>query len=326
MLVTRHSAFSISAAVAAVGLVAATATAQTVELRYKWTKDDVLEYRMTLHTTSDVSGVPGRDDTRTEQTVTQRITLTVAGVGPSGAATVNETVNEIRSELKTPTGTVVVDTANPSETSNDPVAETMSKMLAAVVGQPITIVLGPDGTVRSVGGGSRLLERILEAGNASRDSAAASQALSSLYSDDALRSMLEQSFPKLPPQPVKPGDTWSSQIPLGNQTIGRIRAALTFTLKTVEGAVGAERAHVAAAMTLTQDVKPPPAGATRVTLTLGDSRGEGDLAFDVARGRIVRSEMRTDMPSTVGMMGPRGTPMTFKNLVKTTATMELIEK
>jgi len=309
----------------AVSAIAAPAAAQ-VELRYKWTKGDVLEYRMTLHTTSDVTGVPGRADATTTQTITQRITLTVAGVGASGAATITETVNEIRSELTTPTGTIVVDTAKPSETSKDPVAETMNRMLGAVVGQRINIVILPDGTVRSVGGGSRLLERILEAGNATPDTAMASQALSSLYSDDALRSLLEQSFPKLPPQPLKPGDTWSGQIALGNQTIGRITGALTFTLKSVEGAAGAERANVTAAMTLTQAGKPPAAGATRVTLTLGDSRGEGELEFDVARGRIARSAMRTEMPSTVSMMGPQGTPVTFKNRVKTTATMELIDK
>jgi len=66
--------------------------AAPVELRYKWIKGDVLDYRVTLHTTSDVSGVPGRDDARTEQTVTQRITLTVDGVAPSGVASVHETV------------------------------------------------------------------------------------------------------------------------------------------------------------------------------------------------------------------------------------------
>jgi hypothetical protein len=317
--------FGIFAAVAGVVLftIAAPAAAQ-VELRYKWNKGDVLEYRVTLHTTSDVSGVPGRDDARTEQTITQRITLTVDGVAPNGVASVHETVTSIRSELTAPNGKVVVDTAAPSESSKDPIAEAMGKMLTAVIGQSINIVFAPDGTVRSIEGGSRLLERVVAAAAADHDAAMASQALTSLYSDEALRTMLEQSFPKLPAQPLKPGDTWTGQLALGNQAVGRIAAALTFTLKSVDGA--AQRAAVTAAMKLTQAVKPPAGGTTRVTLTLGDSHGEGDIVFDVAHGRIVSNTMQTAMPSTVSMIGPDGNPVTFKNRVSTTATMEFVQK
>jgi len=235
--------FGILAAAAAIGMLTiATPAAAQVELRYKWVKGDVLDYRVTLHTTSDVSGVPGRDDARTEQTITQRITLTVDGVAPTGVASVHETVGSIRSELSAPNGKVVVDTAAPSETTKDPIADAMSKMLTAVVGQTINIVFGPDGTVRSLEGGARLLERVITAGGASRETAMASQALTALYSDDALRSMLEQSFPKLPVQPLKPGDTWTGQLALGNQTVGRIAAALTFTLKSLDGTGDTERA------------------------------------------------------------------------------------
>jgi len=319
--------FGILAAAAAIGMLTiATPAAAQVELRYKWVKGDVLDYRVTLHTTSDVSGVPGRDDARTEQTITQRITLTVDGVAPTGVASVHETVGSIRSELTAPNGKVVVDTAAPSETTKDPIADAMSKMLTAVVGQTINIVFGPDGTVRSLEGGARLLERVITAGGASRETAMASQALTALYSDDALRSMLEQSFPKLPVQPLKPGDTWTGQLALGNQTVGRIAAALTFTLKSLDGTGDTERATVTTAMKLTQAVKPPTGGATRATLTLGDSHGEGEIVVDVAHGRIVRNTMQTEMPSTVSMIGPEGKPVTFKNRVKTASTMELVER
>lgn len=316
----------ILAAVAATVLVtvAAPAAAQ-VELRYTWNKGDVLDYRVTLHSSSEVSGIPGRDAATTEQTVTQRITLTVDGVAPNGVASVHETVTAIRSELTTPMGKIVVDTAAPSETSKDPIAEGMAKMLAAVIGQPINVVFAPDGTVRSLDGGSRLLERVMSAAAADQNPMAA-QALTSLYSDEALRSMLEQSFPRLPAQPLKTGDTWTGQLALGNQAVGRIAASLTFTLKSVEGASGEQRATVTAAMKLTQAVKPMAGGPTRATLTLGDSRGDGELLFDVARGRIISNAMRTEMPSTVNMVGQDGKPVTFQNRVRTTATMELVTK
>jgi hypothetical protein len=318
---------SVLFAIAAVGSGAAgpPAAEQSVQLRYQWTKGDVLEYRVTLHSTGEVSGVPGRGDTKTEQMITQRITLTVDGVAPNGVASVHETVTAIRSESSALVGKIIVDTAKPSDDTTDPIGQAMSKMLAAVVGQPINIVITPDGTVRSIEGGSRLLERIAQGANADPEMAAASQALTSLYGDQAIRGMLEQSFPKLPPQPVKPGDTWMGQIALGNQTIGRIAAALTFTLKRVDGGASG-RATVTAAMKLTQEVKPPAAGATRMTMALGDSRGEGELVFDIGRGRIATNTMRTEMPSTVTMIGPDGSPVAFHNRVKTNAAMELVEK
>jgi hypothetical protein len=305
---------------------ASPAVVQGVVLRYHWTKGDVVEYRVTLKTSSAVTGIPGRDAQSTEQTLTQRIRLAVDDVAADGVATMHEMVIAIRSEVLTPRGKVVFDTASPADRSADPIADTMGKMFSAVIGEPITFVLAPDGAVRKIDGGSRLIERVAGGVNADRDAAIASQALRSLYSDEALRTMLEQSFPKLPSAPIKPGDTWTGQIALGNEMIGRVTAALTFTLKSVDGDAGAQHATVSVAMKLTQDVKPPAAGGTRVALTLGDSHGEGDVRFDVARGRIERSTMRTEMPSTVSMAGPDGKPVTLSNRVTTQMSMELVQQ
>jgi hypothetical protein len=298
---------------------ASTAIAQTAELRYHWTTGDVLDYRVTLHTKSDVT-VPGRPDASTEQTITQRITLKVGVVAKN--AIVVETVTAIRSEVTTPNGTLVVDTAAPSNAANDPVGGPLTKMLQAVVGQPIDIVFAPDGTVGTVQGGSKLLERIRGAANPNAQTAMSSQALTALYSDEAIRTMLEQSFPKLPPRPVKTGDTWKGEIALGNPSVGRINAALTFTVQSLD----AERTTIAEAVSLTQNSKPEPSGEAHMTVALGDSHGEGEMVFDVARGRIVRNSMRTEMPSSVEMIGRDGQPRKFQNRVITEATMELMNK
>ena len=310
----------------AVLLPLALAGAQPVSLRYHWTKGEVVEYRFTLQSKSSVSGVPGRDDSSTEQNVTQRIRLTVDDVSGDGAASMHEMVTQIRSEMQTPMGKVTYDTTEPGKASDDPVVGTMAKMFGAVIGEPIAIVLGPDGSVRKVEGGSRLIDRIGESVKADRNAVMMSQALRSLYSDEALRSMLEQTFSKLPAGPVNAGDTWNGQLALGNETIGRIAAALTFTLKELDGAGPSQRAIIGASMKLTQEVRPPAAGGARVSLTLGDSRGEGEIRFDVARGRILRSTMKTEMPSTVNMTAPDGSPVTFRNRVTTSAAVELIEK
>ncbi len=315
-------------AAAAVLLASLSATAplsaQPVTLRYRWTKSEVVEYRFTLQSKSSVSGIPGRDGSSTEQNITQRIRLTVDDVSADGAASMHEMVMQIRSEMQTPTGKVTFDTSNPGKASDDPIAATMAKIFAAVIGEPISIVLGPDGSVRKVEGGSRLIERIGEGIKADKNEVMMSQALRSLYSDEALRRMLEQTFSKLPDTAVNVGDTWKGELALGNETIGRIDAALTFTLKGLDAA--GQRATIGAAMKLTQDPRPPATGGARVSLTLGDSHGEGEIEFDAARGRIVRSTMKTEMPSTVNMIGPDGSPVVLRNRVTTSAAVELIEK
>lgn len=314
------------AATLAAVLLAASVQAQPVTLRYHWTKGEVVEYRFTLQTSSSVSGIPGRDDSSTQQNVTQRIRLTVDDVSADGVASMHEMVTQIRSEMQTPTGKVTYDTTEPGKASDDPVAGTMAKMFGAIIGEPIAIALGPDGSVRKVEGGSRLIDRIGESIKADRNAVMMSQALRSLYSDEALRSMLQQTFSRLPDGPVKAGDTWNGQLALGNETIGRIAAALTFTLKGLDGAGPSQRAVIGTAMKLTQEVRPPAAGGARLSLTLGDSHGEGEIRFDVARGRILRSTMKTEMPSTVNMTAPDGSPVTFRNRVTTSAAVELIEK
>src|SRR5215472_16048830 len=84
---------------------------QSVSLRYHWTKGDVVEYRVTLHTSSVATGIPGRDAAATEQTITQRIRLAVDDVTADGVATMHEMVTQIRSEVQTPSGKIVYDTA-----------------------------------------------------------------------------------------------------------------------------------------------------------------------------------------------------------------------
>lgn len=297
------------------------AIAQTAELRYHWTKGDALDYRVSLNTKSDVT-VPGRPDANTEQAITQRITLTVDGVDKNGTATVHETVTAIRSQVTTPTGTLVVDTTARSNPTNDPVGAPLMQMFQAVLGQPITIVFAPDGTVKSVQGGAKLLERIHGTVNPNADTAMSSQALTALYSDEAIRTMLEQSFPKLPAQPVKIGDTWNGELALGNPSVGRINAALTFTMHSLDG----DRATITEAVSLTQSSKPQPTGEAHVTVALGEGHGEGELLFDVARGRIVRNSMRTEMLSSVEMIGQDGQSRKFQNRVTTGAIMELMGK
>jgi hypothetical protein len=147
------------------------------------------------------------------------------------------------------------------------------------------------------------------------------QGLKSLLSEEGLRTALEQSFSAMAPTPVSVGDSWNGQVSLGNEMVGKIIGQQTFTLKGVE----ADVATIGVTMTLKQE-SATPIGPASMTMKLGASRGDGEIRFDLARGRILRGSMRTEMPSTMTMTGPDGRPATMQNTTKTSMTMELIDK
>jgi hypothetical protein len=161
----------------------------------------------------------------------------------------------------------------------------------------------------------------------SRDpaAAAAAQGLRSMMTDEALKAMMEQSFARLPGNPVKVNDTWDGQLDLGNDIVGKIGGAVKFTVKAIDGAEDAAMARIAVSLVLKQETAPPP-GPNGMVMKLGAATGDGEMLFDVARGRIRKSTMKSNMPSTITMQAPDGSPATLQNRTTTTVTMETVEK
>jgi hypothetical protein len=305
---------------------AAPAYAQGVTLRYKWTKGEARTYRMTTQTDSVITGMPGGAGTMTmAQTMTQVLKLTAEEVAPDGTATLRQTFQSVRMESNGPMGKVVFDSAS-FENGDSPMVQSMRQVLGAMIGESVLIEMAADGTVRKVDGASRIADKITRVIAADPAAGAAGQGIKSMLSDDALKGTLEQSFPKLPPGPARTGDTWTSQLAIGNQVMGRILGESTFTLKAPEGTGDAPLARIGVHLALKQEVVPPPSGPAGMVMTLGDARGEGEIVFDVARGHIQRSTMRSDLPSSVTMNTPEGTVTTMNNKTTTTVTMALVER
>lgn len=310
--------------VPALVLCAAVADAQTVTLRYRWTKGESRTYRMATETASDVSGMPEGRTTFT-QSMSQVLKFTAEDVAADGTATIRQTFQSLRMEGNGPMGKMLVDTAVP-DTAADSAARPMRQVLDAMIGESVVIVAAPDGTIRRVEGASRIAEKIAHLADGDPAAGAAGQGIRRMLSEDALKSTLEQTFPRLSAGPVAIGAGWTGQLAMGNEAIGRVAGTSTFTLKAVEGAGAAQKARIAVGLTLKQEVVPTPSGPMRMVTTLRDNKGEGDILFDVARGHIQRTTMRTEVTSTVTMNGPDGVPTTMQNKTTTTMTMELVEK
>jgi hypothetical protein len=307
----------------------AAADAQTVTLRYRWTKGESRSYRVTTQTDSTITGMPGQNGApggpvATSQTVTQVFKFTADDVAPDGSVTLRQTFQSVRMESTSPMGKAVVD-STVADLGTDPATQGMRKVLTAMVGESVVIAMAPDGTVRSIDGGTALAAKIAKVADGDPAARPAVVAVRGQLSDEALRTTLEQTFPKLSGPPVKPGDTWMGQIAMGNPAIGRVTGRSTFTFRPAEGAAEAP-ARISVGLTLRQDVVPPPSGPAGMVMTLGAAKGEGELLFDVSKGQIQRSTMRTDMPSTATMTGPDGGVLTMENKTTIVMTMSLVEK
>lgn len=317
------------AALVAFAAIAVPAAAQSVPLRYRWTKGEARTYRMTTTTERVMTGVPGAPPgpVTVVQTVTQVLKFTADEVAPDGAATLRQTFQSTRTEMSNPGGKFVFDSTAP-DASQDALAQSVREITAAMIGESIVIAIAADGAVRRIEGGPRIADKISKVMAASTDpgAAQAGQGLRSMLGDEALKSTFEQTFPKLSGPPVKVGDTWTTQLALGNAGVGRITGRSTFTVKALEGTADVPLARIAVDLTLRQDGVPPPSGPVAMVMTLGDARGTGEILFATAAGQIQRSSMRTDMPTSVVMNGPDGSPVTMNSKSTITMTMELVEK
>lgn len=305
-------------------LSAAAADAQTVTLRYRWTRGESRTYRLATETASNVSGMPEGPRTLT-QSMSQVLKFTAEEVAADGTATIRQTFQSLRMEGSGPMGKLLVDTAVPA-TASDPAARPMRQVLDAMIGESVLIVVAPDGTIRKVEGASRIADKIAQLAAADPAAGAAGQGIKRMLSEDALKSTLEQTFPKLPAAPVAIGESWTGQLAMGNEAIGRVTGTSTFTLKALEGAASGQKARIAVGLVLKQEVVPPPSGPTRMVTTLRDNKAEGEILFDAAKGHIERTTMRTELTSSVTMNGPDGVPTTMQNKTTTTMTMELVQK
>jgi len=290
-----------------------------VTLRYQWKQGEAVTYKTTLKTESTVSGMPNGDITL-NQTMTQRIRLMPAAIAPDGTATLQQTIEAVSVEMTTPMGKVSYDSAEKAPADRDEASAAMATVYGGMIGATISVTMAPNGAIQRIDGAQKVVDRILQDVPQERATAQIAQSLKSVLSESAIRVSLEQSFPRLPPTPVKPGDTWTAQIALGNDVVGRITGTQTLTLKTVDANV----ATIDVALALKQE-SAPPMGPSAMTVKLGDSHGAGSLTFDVAAGRIRTATMTTEMPSTMTATGPDGRPATMKNATRTSMTMEEVK-
>lgn len=283
-------------------------SAQQVTLRWGYEEGTEFVYRMNNYTQTELS--PDQGISVFEQALTMR--WSVLEVAPNGDATVRITTERVQINMESPMLNLTYD----SETDEVP-DNPQAKIFSAMVGTSYTIVIGPEGTVKSLEGMDQLREAVLEA-MGSEMAGIADTMIGQMFNDETMTSMMQGSIQTFPERAIGPGDTWSTSSSFPIPMLGTMRASLDFTLERIEERDGG----TVAVISNIGEIQIGDAGDSQLAgmMQLGKSAIIGTMEFDVDRGLLLENTVTTTMEMTVAAGGQEMVIGTI-----TTLTMELIE-
>ena len=280
-------------------------SAQEIMLKFGFQEGSQIVMQMTNRMEMSMPG--GFSSQVMDQTV--RMRQTVQSVDLSGDATLMVTTEHMRMEGIGPAGNQLYD----SDTGDIPTDPSILGA-AAMVGQSYSMVVGPDGTVKSVQG----IEELVEAMRASSPPEAAPM-LDEMFNADILIEIAQQGMQILPTDPVSPGDSWQTSSTMPNPLLGEVTNNLTFVLDQVEERDGKTVALLSSTGEIVADA---PDGLAGLPMEMDvDAEMTGSLIFELDRGLILSSITTNKM--TMTMSGPDGASMTMP--MTTVTSLELVE-
>ena len=283
-------------------------SAQQVTLRWKYVAGSELVYRLVNHQEVTMPMMGG--NTVSEQTQTMR--WSVREVAPNGDATITVTTEHVQVEMSGPTGNVSYD----SRTDEAPTVPA-AQMFAAMAGLSYTMVIGSQGTVKSVQGMDQLIDEIM--GALPPEAMALGQGmLGEMFSEESITNMMQQSIQVFPQEPVGPGDSWQRSFSMSNPMIGGVTMNLTFTVDGIEAQDGGTVAVISSTGDMV--VGEGAGGQFSGMIEMGDTEITSTMNFDVDRGLTLSSTTTSKMEMTFSAAGPQMTVGTVM-----TSTLELID-
>jgi hypothetical protein len=278
---------------------ATVASAQNVQLRYRWNKGEEIRYRMTMQTSMNANlPLQGVGDLSIKTATTSTIRIVVDDVAADGKVTLKETIEAVHLESESnapgaPPKTVYDSASGIAPT--DPAAQG----LAAIIGQPITFVMLPSGAAEKVEGMNQIMEKVLGGQpGAAAGAAAAGLDLRRMFSDENMNNMFADFFP-FPDRALETGDTWDRRRTVDMPILGKMTNVETLTLRSVENGI----AHIGIARSLTQE---SPGGLGPIIMKIEYTPTDGELLFDVAKGRLQRTTGSTAQSITMTFTPPPG--------------------
>ena len=283
-------------------------SAQQVTLRWKYEEGTELVYRMSTHTESELPMDAGTSVS--EQTQTMR--WSVLAVAPNGDATLRITTERVQINMKSP----MLNLAYDSETDEVP-DEPQAKIFSTLVGTSYRIVIGPEGTVKSVEGMDQVREAMLEAMGPEM-AGMVDAMVGQMFDDETMASMMQQVVQNFPER-AGLGDTWERSSSFPNPMLGTMSTTQHFTLERIEERTG----KMVAVISYSGEIQIGDVGDSQLAgmMQLNNAATIGTMEIDVDRGLLLKSTGTTTMEITIAP--PGGQEMVIGTI--STVTMDLLE-
>ena len=302
-VIKRQSLFAIWAILAM--SVPPLVSAQEIALKWGFVEGSEQVLQLTNH--MEISMPIGFASQVMDQSI--RMRQTVQSVESNGDATVTVTTEHIRMEGIGPGGDQLYD-SDSGDIPTDPAI----LGAAAMVGQDYSMVVGADGTVKSIQG----IEELVESMRNSFPPEVAPM-LGEMFNAETLTEIAQQGVQILPEGPISPGGSWQTSFTMPNPLLGEVINTITFVLDGIEERDGRTVALLSSTGEIVT-VTPEDLAGLPMEMDV-DAEMTGFLIFELDRGLVLSSSTTTEM--TMTMSGPDGSSMTMP--MTTTGSLELVE-
>ncbi len=195
----------------------------------------------------------------------------------TGNVTMGQTVERVQMDSQGgPVDAIKFDSAS-KEIPDTPYGKAIADIFKKLIGQEFGVHMLSTGKIDEVTVPEALLDSLKKSGSAGNS-----------MDEETLKQLMKQSAILLPETVIQPGHMWDSTqqmaMPFGTMTV---TSKLTF--QGIDASSGQARIAVTPSITLT------PKPGTESSLKVLTTDGKGSFLFDVARGRVTKSELELKM-------------------------------
>jgi hypothetical protein len=298
---SRRGAWCVTAALAAAFLATAAGRADAVTLRWKFKPGESLHYQMDQKTVTQIKANGQEIKTTLSQTIDS--TWTVESVGSDGTADMAQTLDRVRTKIESAFGALEYDSAAGKDPEG-PIAAGVVPLLKALVGAKFRYKMNPQGELSDVKVPEGLVQKLKEAGPAAANV--------SMFSEEGLKNLINQSSLSLPKEDLTKGKTWVRESKIPAAPIGTMILEKTYRYE------GPTEGGEKIGLTVKMGLEPTP--GNNIDVKVGDQKGEGSFIFDNNAGRVASSTVTEKMEMIIKVMNQEVNQST-----DSTSSMKLID-
>ena len=282
-----------------------------VKLHWQFKAGDVLRYRMTMETTTELSIMPDKEMTSSMAMVMRE---NVTEVAADGTASIALTYEALRVDLDMGTAMSFDSTLKGDEAkANDPM---LAKALAPILETKILMKMNSSGLVTEFSGAKELIAKVMEGVGPDGNG----MAVQRMFSEDSIRKMAEVNV--FPDKALNVGDTWKRSFEQAAPPIGSMSFAIDNKLEAQEQHGGSACAKISLATTVSfssDDTAEHP-----MDVDLKGSEGTGTMWFDIEHGHMLEYLQSMDMKMAIGPKSEDGSAGETQFEVTTSLSSEMV--